>query len=322
LKDLNDIEAWLEQEEQKLIQLYRSGQPPYARIQPKNLQSPPTPPPLQMSRWALFGIVTLLLSLGTIAFFPRIQSQQSPAVSSEVPASESTTTELATTEFATAESVTTAQPGDMAVSVVESSLPSAQSDHASDHSNKSQLQSHQTESFSEPSLGLVVSAPLAQPTPLSPWHQILDRATQAANLTQTAQSPADWHQVIDHWQGAITRLETLPNNNQDNNNQDSTFVEQKLELYHQNLAYAQEQLNRATLPFPQAVREATQAAQLTQTAQSQAQWSQVVAHWQRALECMKQIPTTDPNYDIAQNRLVTYQQNVTYAQQQAAKASP
>ncbi|MEM1425120.1 MAG: hypothetical protein AAGF75_01000 [Cyanobacteria bacterium P01_H01_bin.130] len=67
-------------------------------------------------------------------------------------------------------------------------------------------------------------------------------------------------------------------------------------------------------PFNVGVREAIKASELTQTAQSPAEWSAVAQAWQAAVTAMKQVPETDANYATAQDRIPTYEQNLAYAQ--------
>lgn len=62
--------------------------------------------------------------------------------------------------------------------------------------------------------------------------------------------------------------------------------------------------------FGDAVNKATNAANLAQNAQTQTQWQAVVAEWQKAIALMKSVPQSSENYDVAQNRVVQYQDNV------------
>lgn len=69
-------------------------------------------------------------------------------------------------------------------------------------------------------------------------------------------------------------------------------------------------------PFPAAVRKATSAAQLTQTASTPQDWTQVAADWQSAIELMQSVPESNPKYSVAQERIPVYQKNLEYAQKQ------
>lgn len=75
--------------------------------------------------------------------------------------------------------------------------------------------------------------------------------------------------------------------------------------------------------FAVAVRLAQQASQEGLTAQSQAQWLDLAARWQRASDLMAGVPPADDRYQTAQDRVVAYRKNKELAlekanQQQAA----
>lgn len=71
--------------------------------------------------------------------------------------------------------------------------------------------------------------------------------------------------------------------------------------------------------FAQAVRLAQEAAADGQAATTPAQWLDLAARWQRASELMGQVPVEDANYEVAQDRVLTYQQNSDQALIQAEK---
>ncbi len=74
-------------------------------------------------------------------------------------------------------------------------------------------------------------------------------------------------------------------------------------------------------PFQEAINQATTAAILTQSAQSKLEWETVANHWEKALELMKEIPSTHANYQVAQDRVIQYQKNLEYAQLAASRAN-
>ncbi|TVU52806.1 MAG: hypothetical protein EA414_15440 [Arthrospira sp. PLM2.Bin9] len=74
-------------------------------------------------------------------------------------------------------------------------------------------------------------------------------------------------------------------------------------------------------PFAEAVRKATEAANLTQTAQSQQDWETISKNWQLASQLMQQVPFNDPNYLTAQDRAVLYYNNYNYSQTMATQAT-
>jgi hypothetical protein len=72
-----------------------------------------------------------------------------------------------------------------------------------------------------------------------------------------------------------------------------------------------------TESFRWAVNRAMSAAELTQTAQSQKEWSTVAAWWKEAVEFMEAVPRSHPRYDVAQEKVQEYQNNLAYAISQA-----
>ena len=75
-----------------------------------------------------------------------------------------------------------------------------------------------------------------------------------------------------------------------------------------------------TVAFYNAVNKATNAAQLTQTAKTKAQWNTVATNWQQAIALMKAVPKANSNHKVAQQKVVEYQNNLNYAQQASANA--
>lgn len=67
-------------------------------------------------------------------------------------------------------------------------------------------------------------------------------------------------------------------------------------------------------PFRDAIRLATQAANSTQTASTQEEWREVASTWQASIVLLGDVPSSDPNYETAQTKIVTYSQNLSYAQ--------
>lgn len=72
-------------------------------------------------------------------------------------------------------------------------------------------------------------------------------------------------------------------------------------------------------PFRDAVNQATQAANLTQTAATAQEWELVAQLWGEASNNMAQITADDPNYAIAQQRVTQYKDNQAYALQKQAE---
>lgn len=61
--------------------------------------------------------------------------------------------------------------------------------------------------------------------------------------------------------------------------------------------------------FAQAVRLAQQAVDDGQAAETPAEWLDLAARWQRAADLMAEVTPNDENYRVAQDRVISYQQN-------------
>ncbi|MBN3876944.1 MULTISPECIES: hypothetical protein [unclassified Nostoc] len=69
--------------------------------------------------------------------------------------------------------------------------------------------------------------------------------------------------------------------------------------------------------FGEAVRKAINAANLTQSAKSPDEWKTVVSQWEAAIALMKTVPSSSPNYVVAQQKIKEYQINLNYADKNA-----
>ncbi|MEB3343695.1 DUF1574 family protein [Okeania sp.] len=74
-------------------------------------------------------------------------------------------------------------------------------------------------------------------------------------------------------------------------------------------------------PFSQAVRFATTAANLTQSAKTKQDWDQVAQQWVQAVAWMQAVPPENPRRTFAERKVAEYMKNLAYAQQKAASAS-
>jgi len=72
--------------------------------------------------------------------------------------------------------------------------------------------------------------------------------------------------------------------------------------------------------FRNAVNQAISAANLTQSAKSQTEWQNIVKQWEAAISMMQSVPLSSPNYAIAQQKIIEYQRNLSYAQKNAANS--
>lgn len=73
--------------------------------------------------------------------------------------------------------------------------------------------------------------------------------------------------------------------------------------------------SKNALAFRDAVNKAIDAAQLTQTAKTKAQWNTVASNWQQAIALMRAVPKANPKYQVAQQKAVEYQSKLNYAKQ-------
>ncbi|MDY6785273.1 MAG: hypothetical protein SW833_22450 [Cyanobacteriota bacterium] len=72
-------------------------------------------------------------------------------------------------------------------------------------------------------------------------------------------------------------------------------------------------------PFPEAVKAATQAAQLAQTAKTPPEWQLVAQQWQTAATLMKSVPSSSPQFNLARQKAMEYEKNLQYAKANAAR---
>jgi ribosomal protein S27E len=80
---------------------------------------------------------------------------------------------------------------------------------------------------------------------------------------------------------------------------------------------------RAPIPtdvaFQQAINRAGNAAKLAQLASDRQSWQQVANQWIQAIELLKTVPTSSPNYSIARQKISEYQRNLNYARQRGIR---
>jgi hypothetical protein len=70
-----------------------------------------------------------------------------------------------------------------------------------------------------------------------------------------------------------------------------------------------------TDPFREGVNKAMAAADLAQTAKTAEDWERVEGLWGEAVKSMGAVPTLSEKYGIAQTKVVEYQKNREYAQE-------
>lgn len=74
-------------------------------------------------------------------------------------------------------------------------------------------------------------------------------------------------------------------------------------------------------PFAEAVRIAQDAAEAGTRASTSENWYALAVQWKQASELMASVPSSDPRYDIAQDRAEQYLENSEYALQQSRRLS-
>jgi cytoskeletal protein RodZ len=67
----------------------------------------------------------------------------------------------------------------------------------------------------------------------------------------------------------------------------------------------------------EAVNKAQNAANLAQTSISKGEWEEVASEWEKAVQLMKAVPPSSPNYQKAQQKAEEYQSNMDIAQRRA-----
>ncbi|NMG60575.1 hypothetical protein E1H12_19175 [Geitlerinema sp. P-1104] len=98
---------------------------------------------------------------------------------------------------------------------------------------------------------------------------------------------------------------------------DDSETEAEAEAEPETAAPDEPQGETAVDPFALAVSAAIEASEKTQAAQSAEEWQEIAELWQTAIAQMQAVPEDHPQYEVAQDRAESYQDNLQYAQQQA-----
>ncbi len=69
--------------------------------------------------------------------------------------------------------------------------------------------------------------------------------------------------------------------------------------------------------FEQAVKKGKRAAKLKKKAQTRDEWKIVENKWKEAIELLETVPTSSPNYALAQQKIIQYQAHLDFARQNA-----
>jgi predicted aspartyl protease len=78
-----------------------------------------------------------------------------------------------------------------------------------------------------------------------------------------------------------------------------------------------DQRNHQPNVYQQAIDRASGAFRLSQSAQSQDDWQLVADRWQQAIDLMARVPTDNPQYAQARQKVSEYRNNLAYAQIQS-----
>ena len=73
--------------------------------------------------------------------------------------------------------------------------------------------------------------------------------------------------------------------------------------------------------YSKALSQGNSAANLAQKAKTETEWKAVASEWNKAIATLKSVPKTDPNYALAQQKIVEYQKNLDVAQKRTKAAS-
>lgn len=74
--------------------------------------------------------------------------------------------------------------------------------------------------------------------------------------------------------------------------------------------------------FEMALDKASGALTISQSAQGAEDWRLIAMQWSEAISLMKTVPAQSPYKEVAQKKIVQYQQNLEAAQQQAKRSRP
>lgn len=163
---------------------------------------------------------------------------------------------------------------------------------------------------------LLPNTPDSQEAALStesdPFQDAVNQAMNAANLAQTAESEADWNTVTTEWEQARDLMKAVPSSHPK-----YQVAQAKIREYQKNIAAINKKGDRS---FQQGINEAETAAFFAKTAKSKGEWEVVVSQWEKAIDLMKAVQPSSPNYAVARNRIVQYQGNLKAAKLAANRA--
>ncbi|MFW6264380.1 MAG: hypothetical protein ACOC3E_02545 [Cyanobacteriota bacterium] len=140
-------------------------------------------------------------------------------------------------------------------------------------------------------------------------------AVKAGENAQAADSFVEWEAVVKDWEMAIALLESISSFDPN-----YAIAQEKIPEYQGYLNYALRQrdtkkpaITETSSQWETAIESALAAATAAQTAIFPDEWQQVANQWQNAIERLKEVPPTDPNYELVEAKINTYQRNADYA---------
>jgi hypothetical protein len=139
----------------------------------------------------------------------------------------------------------------------------------------------------------------------------------AAKLTTKAgeknvSSIEEWQNIEKLWGKALTKLKEI-----EPTDPNYTSANEKISEYKNKLAYAGQA--KLIANFLQGSRKATEAENLTRSAESQDDWLQIAGLWKQSIDLMKNVPKGSRSSSEAQKNVKDYQSKLLYAQEKATK---
>lgn len=160
---------------------------------------------------------------------------------------------------------------------------------------------------------------------VDPYNQAINTASNAIKITQGTPKQADWAKAAQHWQQAIQHLQAVPSSHPQHQ-----VAQTKIPQYQGFLAAAQTK-SKATNPttattaklpsgrdpYTEAVALASSAINVSQTAMVQEDWTIIAHRWRLAMDYLKAVPPSHPQYKTAQTKIPQYQRFFAEARDKA-----
>ncbi|MBE9117057.1 clan AA aspartic protease [Lusitaniella coriacea LEGE 07157] len=171
----------------------------------------------------------------------------------------------------------------------------------------------------------VESPAVAASNSADPYKQAINTASSAIKVTQGTPQQADWAKASQHWQQAIQHLQAVPASHPQHQ-----AAQTKIPQYQRFLAVAQNKSKAANPPaaktaklpsgrdpYNEAIALASSAITVSQTAMVQEDWTIIAERWRQAVDYLKAVPSSHPQYQAAQAKIPQYQRFFTEAKDKA-----